>query len=727
MKRIISLLALILPVVVSAQNYSRYDVNHDGRVTVEDVTLVANAVLGKINYPVQSITLNKTTTTLTVGGSDNLKAIVAPADADNTEIVWSSSDESVATISSTGAITAIAPGKANIIATAADGSNVEAICKVTVNPIYVSSIYLSRSILTLTIGQSSTLTASVNPSNATDKTLEWTTSNTTVATVTDGVITTVAPGTCVITAKAADRGSVSATCVLTVNPIYISSITISETSKTIRLGDELLLTASVLPNDATSKELQWTSSDETIATVTDGKVTTVSGGSVTISVRAMDGSNVSASCALIVDDPLQNHKYVDLGLPSGTLWATCNIGASSPEEYGDYLAWGETSGYPNGKDPATYSTTYKYYSYGSYGSYKIKKYNTDSSMGTVDNKLYLDPADDVACQQWGEMWMMPTMAQLAELTNENYVTMEWTKLNGVNGVKFTSKTNGNSIFLPAAGTIAESGLAGQGEYGRYRSGELYKYMPNNAYDIYVGSSSSLLGVHYADRWYGFSVRPVVNTQEMHNYVNLALPSGTLWAKMNVGASKPEQVGDYFAWGETTPQTSMTYTWASYAHIQTGGTTWKDITKYTFRDLDYEEDGYDGRIWYTSNGDFVGDNKKTLMDEDDAAYVNCGIDWETPSSVQFYELVNTDYTTCEEITLNGVKGYKITSKTNRNYIFLPQSEAYRNGNKASSLPYFWTNQLSQNDSSRASAFPGSHLSQASMDRCYGMHIRPVRKK
>ena len=143
-------------------------------------------------------------------------------------------------------------------------------------------------------------------------------------------------------------------------------------------------------------------------------------------------------------------EYVDLGLPTGTLWAAWNVGADSPEEYGDYFAWGETV-----------AKTYYYWSTYAWavpggGYYQMTKYCSDASCGyngyTDETKLTeLLPEDDAATANWGPKWQTPSIAQLEELVNPDYTTMEWTTRNGVNGMLVTSKTNNNSIFLPAAG------------------------------------------------------------------------------------------------------------------------------------------------------------------------------------------------------------------------------------------------------------------------------------
>ena len=179
---------------------------------------------------------------------------------------------------------------------------------------------------------------------------------------------------------------------------------------------------------------------------------------------------------------INGHEYVDLGLPSGLKWATCNVGASKPEEYGNYYAWGETSTKSN--------------------------YTTDNSV--TNGKNFSDiggnPAYDVARKQWGSSWRLPTKAEFEELLNENNCTWTWTTQNGIKGYKVTSKKNGNSIFVPAAGWRNGTSLYYQGTYGFYWSSTPYESDSFYACSLNFGS-----GHHSTDsnfRSYGQSVRPV---------------------------------------------------------------------------------------------------------------------------------------------------------------------------------------------------------------------------
>ena len=198
------------------------------------------------------------------------------------------------------------------------------------------------------------------------------------------------------------------------------------------------------------------------------------------------------------------HDYVDLGLPSGTLWATMNVGASKPEEYGNYFAWGETEPYDeNGKTTFNWST-YKWCN-GSYTT--LTKYNTRSGYGTVDNKTELDLEDDAAYVNWGSNWRMPSKEQFDELINSSYTTTEWTTtVNGVNGRLITSKTNGNSIFLPAAGICDDTPLSLAGSSGYYWSRTLYTGLPDSVWSL--NFRSDYVGTGCYSRCTGHSVRPV---------------------------------------------------------------------------------------------------------------------------------------------------------------------------------------------------------------------------
>ncbi len=468
------------------------------------------------------------------------------------------------------------------------------------------------------------------------------------------------------------------------------------------------------------------------------------------------------------------HEWVDLGLPSGTLWATMNVGASEPEDYGDYFAWGETEP----KEVYTWET----YKWCNGSNNTLTKYCTSTSYGTVDGKTELDPEDDAAYMNWGPSWRMPTMEQKKELVSE--CTWTWTQQNGVNG-RLVTGPNGNSIFLPAAGGRWDSAHNAAGSYGGYWSNSLdssnssyagtmdfdsynvhwydtdvryrgtsvraVRVAPDEGQSLYVVQQSLDLGevavgetrmgeltivnntttaktlTATADAPFSFSegescvssitvvvpanssysvtvmftattlgdysgnitfqnsafdggqcVVPVqaraISKVDDHegDYVDLGLPSGTLWATMNVGASSPEEYGDYFAWGETAPKDN--YNWSTYKWCNDSYTS---MTKYC-TNSSYGADGFT-------------DGKTELDPEDDAAYVNWGISWRMPTHEQQQELVEECTWTWTQ--QNGVNGHLVTGP-NGNTIFLPAA-GYRwdeSLNGAGSDGYYWSRAL-----------------------------------
>ena len=453
-------------------------------------------------------------------------------------------------------------------------------------------------------------------------------------------------------------------------------------------------------------------------------------------------------------------EYVDLGLPSGTLWATRNIGANSPEESGDYFAWGETE-----PKEEYYMSNYKWYDY---DNELYTKYCADSGYGMIDDKE-LEPRDDAAWANWGPSWRMPSLEQLRELKEK--CSWEWIERNGTSGYLVTGP-NGNTIFLPAAGEASFPNAEGEGYYWSRTLGPSsdpskafslsfnslwifpdcarrsvgypvravrmsleHFYIEQQSLDFVasVGDTcTSLLTIvnctnfpltvmgsvdePFYFNWGGGLVSsgnfdvydklyvmlaisfiattpgqynskvtfrsapfgtlievpvsayvfPDVNPQQ--DAVDLGLPSGTLWASCNVGASSPEESGDAFAWGETEPVREYDWNnpWSNYKWCNGSSDT---LTKYC-TDSDY------GTI----------DNLTELEPEDDAAWVNWGPMWRMPNEEQFDEL--EENCTWKWSTKNGVEGRLITGP-NGNSIFLPATEenAYWSRELNTALPFY----------------------------------------
>jgi len=255
---------------------------------------------------VESVRLSASSLELTVGDQKSLNATISPANATNKNISWTSSRPNVASVTSDGIVEGLSAGTSVIIATSANGikANCDIVVKEKVVP--VTSITLDRATFTMTEGDTQTLTATVKPDDASDKTVTWTSSNTSVAKVDGGKVTAVVQGTATITAKAGDK---TATCTVTVEKkvVPVTSISLNRTTLTMTEGDTQTLSATVKPDDASDKTVTWTSSNTSVAKVDGGKVTAVAQGTATITAKAGDKT---ATCAVTV-----NPKIVDTSGP----------------------------------------------------------------------------------------------------------------------------------------------------------------------------------------------------------------------------------------------------------------------------------------------------------------------------------------------------------------------------------------------------------------------------
>ena len=261
---------------------------------------------------VKKIKLNKTSITIYVGETYKLKATVSPSNASNKKVTWSSSNKKVATVSSSGKITAKKAGKVTITVKAKDGSGKKATCKVTVKkPTKVSKIKLSKTSVKLTVGKTTTVKATVSPSKATNKSVSWTSSNKSVATVSSkGKITAKKAGTATITCKAKDGSGKKAKVKVTVTKkktVKVTSVDLDRNSMSLTPGKTYTLSYDISPSNATNKDVTWKSSDTDVATVTSsGKVTAVSVGSAVITATAKDGSGEKDTCRVTVKPILVN-------------------------------------------------------------------------------------------------------------------------------------------------------------------------------------------------------------------------------------------------------------------------------------------------------------------------------------------------------------------------------------------------------------------------------------
>ena len=490
-----------------------------------------------------------------------------------------------------------------------------------------------------------------------------------------------------------------------------------------------------------------------------------------LAIVAMMWAKTSSAQSLKATGATYSTVYVDLGLPSGTLWARCNLGANTPEEYGDYYAWGETN-----RNKANY--TWDTYKWGTEDA--LQKYNT------TDGKIILDSEDDAATALLGADWRMPTQKEMQEIIDK--CTWTWTTQNNVKGYVVKGPNN-NSIFLPAAGLKVEAKIMYTTERGYYWSRSLESM--DAAYVTRFISSGYVCNSML--RYHGFPIRPVcakaadgkisvigvslnTTTQYMsagdattlvgtvlpsnatnkrvawtssdfsvasvdalgnvkalspgtatitvttldgyytacctvtvvaaesntysYEYVDLGLDDGTLWATCNIGATKPEEYGNYYAWGEL--GTKAVYSWDTYKW----GTRYA-LTKYN-----------------------ATDNKTILDTEDDAATQKLGEPWQTPTDSHFETLKNG--CTWNVVSMSGVIGYQGTSKKNGKTIFLPFA-GYHSGVELINnfVGYYWNSCTGSNDNSyKAGTFVVDYengVFTADIERFLGFPIRPIISK
>ena len=452
---------------------------------------------------VTSVSLSQATAEMIEGETAQLIATVLPSNATDKSVIWASSKQSVATVSNTGLVTAVAEGTSTITASAGGKS---ATCTVTVSKMFieVSSVKLNKESLELVEGDSETLIATVLPENATDKTVTWESSDPSVASVDqNGMVIAVAEGQAGITAMIGDKSSF---CKVFVSKkvIAVESIELDKTELTLFEGEAETIVATVKPDNATNKTIIWSSSDSAIAKVEDGMVTAFKEGNVTVTAKAEDKT---AECIITVKKkaPLGS---VDLGIvmtrEDGTTynlyWAECNLGASKPEEYGYYYAWAET-------EPKTIFSweNYKWYNGSQYGG-GSKLINYNSSVIQLE--------DDAANVALGGDWRIPTRAEIFAL--EENCQWEWTELNDIFGYLVVSKVNGNSIFLPAAGFL-DAGWHGLGPEtdsatevgvtGHYWASTFFSISIINMADLMI-IYSGYIGAGINNPCSGCTIRPV---------------------------------------------------------------------------------------------------------------------------------------------------------------------------------------------------------------------------
>ena len=278
----------------------------DGQKTADCTVTVSKPE--PVVVPVTGVTLDKTEAALKIGETATLTSTIAPANATNKNVSWASSDEAIATVKD-GVVTAVAAGEATITVTTEDG-NKTAECVVTVSKpepvvVPVTGVTLDKTKAALKIGETVTLAATITPADATNKNVSWASSDEAIASVKGGVVTAVAAGEATITVTTED-GHKTAECVVTVSEpepvvVPVTGVTLDKTEAVLKIGEIATLAATIAPTNATNKNVSWASSNEAIATVKDGVVTTAAAGEATITVTTEDGHK-TAECVVTVSE-----------------------------------------------------------------------------------------------------------------------------------------------------------------------------------------------------------------------------------------------------------------------------------------------------------------------------------------------------------------------------------------------------------------------------------------
>ena len=417
---------------------------------------------------------------------------------------------------------------------------------------------------------------------------------------------------------------------------------------------------------------------------------------------------------LVTNYSVTKYEYVDLGLPSGTLWATCNVGANSPEEYGDYFAWGET-------------TTKSSYSESNSTTYGLST-STLQSRGIIGEDGNLTASYDVATTKWGGDWRMPTKEEMKELDED--CTWTWTTQNGVNGMKVTGP-NGNNIFIPATGIRQGTNLGLRGSFGYYWSSTLYESGSNLAYTLYFDNGSRYWN-NYGTRYVGFTVRPVMtkkpilsdyytkeeidekvpakeeiySKEEMdallsiskYEFVDLGLPSGLKWATCNVGAENPWDYGMYFAWGEPDGYYTTNESGSLVIKDKDGVVTNAKSSGFYWGDYQLCNGSDTSMTKYCVNSSYGTVDGKTVLEQvDDAAYVSDNT-CRMPTKVELEELMTgTTSAWTTDYNGSGVSGMIFTSKVDTTKsIFIPAAGRVADGSllDVGSDWYLWSSSLDE---------------------------------
>ncbi|MBP5506050.1 MAG: Ig-like domain-containing protein [Bacteroidales bacterium] len=694
---------------------------------VGDVTATCAVTVQQNVVAVTSVTLDKSQLNLKEGEIATLFATVKPDNATNKTVTWVSSDSGVVTVDANGKVTAVSAGQATITATA---GNASATCAVTVQPnvIAVTSVTLDKNKVEIEVGADVTLVATVNPSNATDKSVTWTTDNPKVASVdANGKVTGVSEGQATISAKAGDY---SAACTVTVvkGAVKVTSVTIDKDQIELGINQTYQLSATVLPDNADDKTVTWSSSDESIATVTEtdsygGGGTVILGGLVTgkkagqATITATAGGK-QATCTVSVNGNIIAVASISLDkqevnlqvggtqqltatvLPDNATdkkvtWASLNTNIATVQN-------GLITGVAVGE---TYVTA----TAGDKQAYCFVKVEQSTAPAVPVEKVTLNKKSTEI--EIGQSEQLVATIQPANATNK---TVTWT----------SSNTNIATV---------QDGLV-------------------------TGVMEGTVTITATASGKQATCTVLVKEPYVEELVDLGL--SVYWRAWNLGATKPVEYGDFFAWGDPEKYyTEVYYTGQTWGWDATGWTTTARYQwGYNWRAYKYWISGFNS--WSTEEplkvskynnqeGHGPVDNKTVLDPEDDAASVILGNGWRTPTKEEWLELyenctseylTNAGYITNNNYTF-AVHARRFTSKINGKSIVLPLAghihnhDCYIPGSSSSS---YWSasyvesfisdnNQFAPSRAWIMSVGSNQYTGIATEDRPYGHSIRPVKSK
>lgn len=442
---------------------------------------------------------NSAPASIKVGETCQFEAHIKPNNA-TYPVKWGSDKPSVATVSEDGIVTGVSSGKARIIAQATEDSHIFDAREVEVQQL-ATKISLSHSDIKVKEGTSFVLDAILSPDGTSTQKVKWTVTGDAVtqpSDVVNGTFYAAQPGTAQISARTIDGSNltVNRPCKVTVvsaaDAGTVKSVTLNMIQAHLKVGETFTAKATINPA-TTPLSTVWSSLNPDVATVDwSGCIKAKKEG------KAIISATVGEKMAVMIVWVHDTHEYVDLGLPSGTLWATCNVGASDPEGTGLYFAWGDIEGHDlmYGEDYIFSEIKYCWYEDGNYTKYS-------------SNKSSLDKDDDAAYMNWGTEWCMPTYSQVKEL--EYYCTKKWDVKNGVIGMTYTSSKNGNTIFFPAGGFgDGYSHLAGYTHFGGYWSSDVNteKYTNQKFAWALRFNDDRIIVTDLSWRYWGLNVRAV---------------------------------------------------------------------------------------------------------------------------------------------------------------------------------------------------------------------------